>query len=61
MTPALFVTLEETKLDPALQTRGERKLLVTDVRTAKEEEAMEVVWSHATCSVSYSPKTGQGV
>ncbi|MGO9145744.1 MAG: cupin domain-containing protein [Desulfomonilia bacterium] len=50
MTSALFFTLEETKRDPALQTRGERKLLVTSVRADKEEEATEVVWSHATLS-----------
>ena len=50
MTPALFITLEETRRDPALQTRGERKLLVTKVRTDTEEEATEVVWCHKTLS-----------
>jgi quercetin dioxygenase-like cupin family protein len=50
MTAALFVTLEETKRDPALQTRGERKPPVTNVRTDKEEEASEVAWSHTTLS-----------
>lgn len=50
MTAALFITLEETRRDPALQKRGERKLLVTHIRTDTEEEATEVVWSHLTLS-----------
>jgi len=50
MTSALLVTLEETKRDPALQTRGDRKLLVTEVYTAKEEVATEIAWSHTTAS-----------
>jgi quercetin dioxygenase-like cupin family protein len=50
MTSALFFTLEETRRDPALQTRGERKLLVASIRLDSEEEASEVIWSHETLS-----------
>ena len=44
MTPALLVTLEAAKQDPALQTRGDRKLLVTDMRSDSEQEANTVLW-----------------
>ena len=50
MTSALLFTLEQTKRDPALQTRGERKLLVASIRPDSEEEASEVVWSHRALS-----------
>lgn len=55
MTPALLVTLEVTKQDPALQTRGDRKVLVTDMRPDSEQEADAVLWrassSPAKCPV----------
>ncbi|MFA6560923.1 MAG: cupin domain-containing protein [Verrucomicrobiia bacterium] len=44
MTPALLVTLEAAKQDPALQTRGDRKILVTEIRPDSEQEAEAVVW-----------------
>jgi len=44
MTPALLVTMEASKQDPALQTRGDRKILVTNIRPDTEEEAATVVW-----------------
>ncbi|KAF0145311.1 MAG: hypothetical protein FD156_1142 [Nitrospirae bacterium] len=50
MGTALLVTLEETMRDSALQTRGDRKLLVTELYATKEEEATEVIWSHAALS-----------
>ncbi|MFA7004358.1 MAG: hypothetical protein WC429_10000 [Verrucomicrobiia bacterium] len=43
MTPALLVTLEAAKQDPALQTRGDRKILVTEIRPDNEQEAEAVV------------------
>ena len=44
MTPALLVTLEAAKQDPALQTRGDRKVLVTEIRPDSEQEAASVAW-----------------
>lgn len=44
MTPALLVTLEASRNDPALQTRGDRKILVTDLRPDAEQEATTVLW-----------------
>jgi mannose-6-phosphate isomerase-like protein (cupin superfamily) len=44
MTPALLITLEAAKQDPALQTRGDRKILVTSRRPDSEQEAAAVVW-----------------
>lgn len=44
MTPALLVTLEAKKLDPSLQTRGDRKVLVTNMRTDSEQEASAALW-----------------
>ena len=44
MTPALLVTLEASKQDPALQTRGDRKVLVTDIRPDTEQESADVLW-----------------
>jgi quercetin dioxygenase-like cupin family protein len=45
MTLALLVTLDASKHDPALQTRGDRKVLVTDIRPDTEQEASAVLWS----------------
>ena len=50
MTPALLVRLNEAKRDRALQTRGDRKLLVTEVYAAKEEEATDIEWRSQTAS-----------
>jgi quercetin dioxygenase-like cupin family protein len=47
MTPALLVTLEASKQDPALQTRGDRKLLVTAMRPDTEQEASVILWRAA--------------
>jgi len=44
MTPALLLTLQASKQDPALQTRGDRKILVTNIRPDSEQEAAAVVW-----------------
>ncbi|MBI5685513.1 MAG: cupin domain-containing protein [Verrucomicrobia bacterium] len=44
MTPALLVTLKASKQDPALQTRGDRKILVTGIRPDSEEEAATALW-----------------
>lgn len=44
MTPALLITLEAAKQDPALQTRGDRKVLVTDILPDSEQEAPAIVW-----------------
>jgi mannose-6-phosphate isomerase-like protein (cupin superfamily) len=48
--PAVLVTLQSTKRDPALMTRGDRKLLVTEVYKDKEEPAREALWTHAAPS-----------
>ena len=44
MTPALLVTLEVSKQDPALQARGDRKVLVTEIRPDTEQESVAVLW-----------------
>ncbi len=44
MTPALLVTLKASKEDAALQARGDRKILVTDIRADTEQEATAVAW-----------------
>ena len=44
MTPALFLTLEALKRDRALHTRGERKVLVTDIRPESEQRAATILW-----------------
>jgi mannose-6-phosphate isomerase-like protein (cupin superfamily) len=49
-TPAVLFKLEAAKNDPALQTRGDRKILVTEIYTAKEEVATETHWSHQASS-----------
>jgi mannose-6-phosphate isomerase-like protein (cupin superfamily) len=48
MTTELFISLQETKRDPALNTRGDRKLLVTEVYSGKEIEAVVNIWRSAT-------------
>ena len=48
MTPVLLLTLEATKQDPALQTRGDRKVLVTALRPDSEQEAAVVFWHAPT-------------
>lgn len=58
MTPALFVSLAETKRDSALVTRGDRKLLVTEVYAGKEVEATESLWSPGVpCPVQLTKDT----
>ena len=62
MTPAILATLAETKRDPALSTRGDRKLLVTEVYVGKEVEATEVRWSPGVpCPVQLMKDTESAV
>jgi quercetin dioxygenase-like cupin family protein len=50
--PALFVTLEAVNRDTVLQSgnRGARKILVTEVFSAKEEKAIQDVWESTTAN-----------
>ena len=48
--PAILFTLQAAKSDPALQTRGDRKILVTELYATKEEPASQTVWSHRASS-----------
>ncbi|HTY87405.1 MAG TPA: cupin domain-containing protein [Candidatus Acidoferrum sp.] len=43
--PAILFTLAAAKRDPALQTRGQRKILVTELYDTKEEVASATYWS----------------
>jgi mannose-6-phosphate isomerase-like protein (cupin superfamily) len=47
MTSALLVRLDEIKHDLAMKTRGERKLVVTEIRDDKEEPAVAIEWGFA--------------
>lgn len=47
---AVLFSLEATKDDPALRTRGDRKLLVTEIYASTEEAVSENRWSHQTSS-----------
>lgn len=44
MPSALFVSLESVRTDPALQKRGDRKIMVTELYPAGERLATEVHW-----------------
>src|SRR5690242_14818198 len=46
LTPALVVYMNEVKADQALQpgARGARKVLVTELYTARERRATDIVW-----------------
>ena len=46
MLSAIFVTLNETKQDPALYSRGDRKLLVTEIYDKFEGVATSIPWHH---------------
>ncbi len=65
--PALFIGLDAVRNDPALQPgrRGARKLLVTELYEAKEEEACDTVWSPPQdsdkCPVQIMPDTEMAV
>ena len=48
MISALFVSLKETEEDPALNTRGDRKILVTEIYSRKEIAAEVDIWRPAT-------------
>jgi mannose-6-phosphate isomerase-like protein (cupin superfamily) len=48
--PAVLFRLEAAKRDPALQTRGDRKIFVTKIYTETEEAATESHWSHRASS-----------
>jgi mannose-6-phosphate isomerase-like protein (cupin superfamily) len=48
--PAVLFRLEAAKSDPALQTRGDRKIFVTEIYDAKEEAATESHWSYQASS-----------
>ena len=51
MNPAaVLFSLESAKSDPALRTRGDRKLLVTEIYSGKEEAISGSHWSHETIS-----------
>lgn len=59
---ALLISKVEVQTDPALQSgaRGARKVIVTDLYAAREQEATEVVWkppiSPTKCSVQVTPR-----
>jgi quercetin dioxygenase-like cupin family protein len=61
MNPALLITLQACKSDPALRERGDRKLLVTELYADREEEATDVAWQPRTasgkCPVRQMPDT----
>lgn len=46
--PAILFSLQAAKSDPALQTRGDRKIMVTELYATKEELATESRWRHET-------------
>jgi mannose-6-phosphate isomerase-like protein (cupin superfamily) len=48
--PAVLFSLQTAKGDPALQARGDRKILVTEIYAAKEEAVSESHWVHRTGS-----------
>lgn len=48
--PAVLFTLQAARCDPALQTRGGRKIFVTEIFAATEEAATESHWSHQASS-----------
>ena len=50
MISALFVALAASKSDPALTTRGDRKVVVTEVYRDKEEVAKTPTWGHLSSS-----------
>lgn len=45
---AVLFSLQATKSDPALRSRGDRKILVTEIYPDKEEAASESHWCHQT-------------
>lgn len=47
MLPAIVYRLEETRSDPALGTRGARKLLVTELYAGSEVPADRIEWRAA--------------
>ena len=47
---AVLFKLQAAKSDPALQMRGDRKLLVTEIYSGKEEAIAGTHWSHETSS-----------
>ena len=61
MAAALFVPLSASKRDPALKTRGDRKLLVTEVYQGKEAVAQAEHWtaprSSEPCPVLHTKDT----
>lgn len=48
--PAVLFSLQTAKSDPALLTRGDRKILVTEIRSSKEEAASGQYWTWQTSS-----------
>ncbi|MGD1018524.1 MAG: cupin domain-containing protein [Verrucomicrobiia bacterium] len=48
--PAILFNLQSAKNDPALQTRGDRKILVTEIYASKEDPASESRWNHQASS-----------
>lgn len=62
---AILFSLEAVKNDPALQTRGDRKILVTELYPEKEELATQPYWRHSMpsgrCPVLVMPDTESAV
>jgi mannose-6-phosphate isomerase-like protein (cupin superfamily) len=63
--PAILFSLEAVKHDPALQIRGDRKVVVTELYPEKEEVATKRHWRHAMpsgrCPVVVMPDTESAV
>jgi mannose-6-phosphate isomerase-like protein (cupin superfamily) len=63
--PAILFSLQAVRNDPALQTRGDRKILVTELYPEKEEVVSETLWRHAMtsgkCPVLVMPDTESAV
>lgn len=62
MIPAMLFRNEQVRSDPALASRGARKLVVTQLYPASERLADEVVWRapaspHQPCAVYVMPDT----
>jgi mannose-6-phosphate isomerase-like protein (cupin superfamily) len=61
MPPALLIRSSAATRDPALQTRGDRKHLVTQIYAQSETQADTIEWSHVDpstkCPVQLMPDT----
>ncbi len=60
--PALLIPLEAAQADPALESRGGRKILVTALREATERQTTDPIWAPAhPCPVVVTPDLEVGV